>query len=727
MLKKLTLIVLSVVFACALLLVLLWALVDPNDYRDDISAIARDKAGIELSLGGDLGWSFYPVLGFSANHVAIALQADAPQLVAIRSVDFGVRLLPLLSGRIEIDALAVEGLQADLRVDANGANNWTLPESAQQAAGQPTDAKEAATPIAAELLIPLVRVADSSIHYSDLSTASDYTLDVSLLELQDVNFSSAFPLRLLARLRDKGGMDVALQLDSQLALDPGTGLYGLDPLQLQWQAEGLTPAPLTGVLSGRATFNQQADTARLDLREVTLVNTVSSLVVDATALSTSPTYSGTFSTAAFNARELASALAIELPPMADPKALTNVQWRLPFAGDDHSVRIAPLQARLDDSTLSGELNVIDLSTQALRFALQVDRLDVDRYSAASGPAGPAASPPPGQQGEGEDLLPVELLRGLDIQGTLRAGEVVASDIALNDMVVAVVATGGDVTIDMQQGSLLGGTLTGKIAIDARAAEPQLVTQLNASNIGLGGLLKPFTGVEVLSGKTSLVLDSHSQGNTLDSLLRAALGQIDLQMSEAIVHGVNVNQLALDKIREQLVDVTALYPDYQTKLPTSLKSDTELNELITKLRIEKGHLILPDTHATSSDGSLKLAGNIDLLQQGLDLRFDVVLDALGGNKYLKNTAWPVRCQGQWQDPVLSWCRPDSKAFNQTLQAALKQAVRDKSAGKIADKLGLDSEDEASLEQEARDKAKAEEDRAKQKLKEALDKKLKGLFN
>ena len=35
-------------------------LFDPNDYKDEIRQLARDKANLELQLNGDIGWSLFP-------------------------------------------------------------------------------------------------------------------------------------------------------------------------------------------------------------------------------------------------------------------------------------------------------------------------------------------------------------------------------------------------------------------------------------------------------------------------------------------------------------------------------------------------------------------------------------------------------------------------------------------------------------------------------------------
>tara|TARA_A100001518_G_C1201610_1_gene45069 strand:+ start:822 stop:1025 length:204 start_codon:yes stop_codon:yes gene_type:complete len=50
-----------VVGAVALLLIaalfFLTRLFDPNDYKDDIRAAAREQGNVELTLDGDIGWS----------------------------------------------------------------------------------------------------------------------------------------------------------------------------------------------------------------------------------------------------------------------------------------------------------------------------------------------------------------------------------------------------------------------------------------------------------------------------------------------------------------------------------------------------------------------------------------------------------------------------------------------------------------------------------------------
>ncbi len=56
-------------------------LFDPNDYKDEIRQLARDKANLELNLKGDIGWSLFPWLGLELHDTSMASAADPGQAV----------------------------------------------------------------------------------------------------------------------------------------------------------------------------------------------------------------------------------------------------------------------------------------------------------------------------------------------------------------------------------------------------------------------------------------------------------------------------------------------------------------------------------------------------------------------------------------------------------------------------------------------------------------------
>lgn len=709
-----------------LAVVALLIFIDPNDYRDDISTLARQQAGVELTLGGDLAWSFYPTLGFKAQGVTLAMAKGLPTLVEVTSLTVGVRLLPLLSKQVDIDALDVTGLKAQLKVDANGNNNWQPPAGANTgeaaAATAPTGNDEATATANADAALPMVRipsllVRDSHIHYQDLKAKLDYRVDLPLLQLTDVSLDQPFPAVLNARVRDNGKLDVQLTLNATLRADMAQKIYRISEIELDSTLGGIFAKPVSARLGGQITFDQAQDNAQLAFNRVQLADMRASMQIEASTVSTAPTFKGKFGSERFDLKVLLQALGMDAPVTRDPKALTAVEVTAEFAGTPERIAVKPLQLKLDDSTLSGELAITEVARQAVQFTLALDALDADRYlppdreaTAGTHSAGSSADATAAVSGGGGGapaaavpLLPVDALRRLNLKGKFTAGEIVINKIPVRALAIGVKAKDGDVKLNELTANLLQGTLAGTAGVDVRGAQPRITTHIDLQNLQLQELLSPWVSAPVLSGRSSMQLDTSTQGNDTDTLLRQALGQLDLQLAEGVLHGVNLNQLVIEALKQKIGDFTALMPDYETRLPKALKGDTALRNLLANMKVENGHLITPAMKASSEAGQLSASGDIDLLAQGFDYRLGVVLSALDDHKYLKGTEWPIRCRGSLDVPAKDWCRPDMNAMGKVLQQAAQLALREKATEKLGEKLGLPGASEAEVKAEVKQKA------------------------
>ncbi len=111
-------------------------LFDPNDYKDEIRQIARDKANLELDLKGDIGWSLFPWLGLELHDTSIASAATPTKPFAdLQMLGLSVRVLPLLRKDVQMSAIRVEGLSLDLVRDKQGKGNWGKHRQAGPAPG----------------------------------------------------------------------------------------------------------------------------------------------------------------------------------------------------------------------------------------------------------------------------------------------------------------------------------------------------------------------------------------------------------------------------------------------------------------------------------------------------------------------------------------------------------------------------------------------------------------
>src|SRR4029079_13538795 len=107
-------------------LILVVMFVDPNDYRDCIQRIVKEKTGRELTLSGDLKLSVFPWVALEAGPATLG---DAPgfgpePFVSIQEARVRVRLLPLLRGKIEVGNVKLDGARIRLITDESGRENW---------------------------------------------------------------------------------------------------------------------------------------------------------------------------------------------------------------------------------------------------------------------------------------------------------------------------------------------------------------------------------------------------------------------------------------------------------------------------------------------------------------------------------------------------------------------------------------------------------------------------
>ena len=91
-------------------------LFDPNDYKDEIRQLARDKANLELTLNGDIGWSLFPWLGLELTDATLASASTPDKPFAdLRLLGLSVRVMPLLRPEVQMSDIRVDGLNLKLQ------------------------------------------------------------------------------------------------------------------------------------------------------------------------------------------------------------------------------------------------------------------------------------------------------------------------------------------------------------------------------------------------------------------------------------------------------------------------------------------------------------------------------------------------------------------------------------------------------------------------------------
>ena len=185
-------------------------LFDPNDYKDEIRQIARDKAHIELTLNGDIGWSLFPWLGLELHEASVATLTNPTQPFAdLQMLGLSVRVLPLLRREVQMSDVRVEGLNLRLNRDKQGHGNWedigkAPPVAATGTAEAPVTTAPTTAPAPDKPAQPIrldidsLTVNNARIEYNDEQTGKQFSAESIQLSTGAVHEGASIPVKLTA-------------------------------------------------------------------------------------------------------------------------------------------------------------------------------------------------------------------------------------------------------------------------------------------------------------------------------------------------------------------------------------------------------------------------------------------------------------------------------------------------------------------------------------------------
>lgn len=375
-------------------------------------------------------------------------------------------------------------------------------------------------------------------------------------------------------------------------------------------------------------------------------------------------YDGSLSLTPFNARKLAARLAIPLPKTSDRKALTAIGGKAKISGNARSLKASAVAMKLDDSTISGEITVLDFATGALSFNVDVDVINLDDYLPPSA-RGKAATP-----GAAATALPVDLVRSLNLDGQLRIGKLTVSGMKMNKVVVTAKAKDGLLKLSPLGAELYQGRYDGNVTMDARAAAPRISLDETIKGVQIGTLLRDVRGDSPVTGATDLRAQLTATGGDTESLKRTVDGNVSFAIYDGTLEKVDmVNSMCgalaafdFDNINRKTIATGLIglllnsgaskskpQPDGSG---TSGGTRTEFTEMTGTAVIAKGIARNNDLAMSSPIVRVRGAGSIDLSRDQLDYRADaeLVQSCAGiGKRDLAGQIIPVLITGPITDP------------------------------------------------------------------------------
>ena len=561
--------IILIVGAVALLL----AMFDSARIKTELAGAVLAKTQRTLKIDGDLGLFFWPNVGIEIGKTSLSEFKSPEQFATIDKARVSVAVLPLLSKKVVVEAIELDGASITLIKHKDGTLNiddLTAKDAGQ--AAQPEQPAGPSTPL--QIDIASVKITDAKLVWRDEISGETTTLS---------------------------GFDFAT---GRIVGDTATQAWSVDALKL-------------------AAAGKRADDGvalKLSIPKLALAG-------DAARTLTLDKIEGSL--------DLAS-------PKMPMKTL-----KLPLAGELRAelakeTAKGALSTRFDESNIALKFDVAKFSPLDLGFDLAIDRLNIDKYLPPEKPASaqggaPAVAGAPAK----EEKIDLSALKGLNVHGNARIGQLQASNLKMADIKAKVGLDGGKLDIAPHSMKLYGGALTGALSVNANGNA--IALRENLTGISINPLLKDLADQDLIEGHGDVRLDVTTHGDTVSAFKQRLDGNAAVMLKDGALKGINLAQ----SFRE----LKAVFSRKEDAVQKAKASDkTDFTELSATFRIADGVAHNDDFAAKTPFLRLGGAGDIDIGKSRLDyvLKATVVETSTGQEgkelEHLRGVTIPVRASG-----------------------------------------------------------------------------------
>ncbi|MBN9022102.1 MAG: AsmA family protein, partial [Rhizobiales bacterium] len=471
--------------------------------RAELVARLEEATGRDVRIDGPISISVLPSAQLSAGGVGLGGLTGEGEAFAVDSVSFGLSLLPLIGGNVEINALTIERPRIVLDYDENGISNWGGPPPATaQESIEDLIASEPAVPEATaevitgldKLSIGRVTIVDGTFVYRDRRSGTEETID-------GVNLTMSMP-----QITGPGSVDGTfryLGVEQKIALEVGE----------RAAADRFERIPI----------------------DLTLSNGGGSANLAGTAFDGDNLFAGTWSAKGDSLAGFLAGLA-PLPP-APGFGTFALDGKLVATGSN--VLVESFAGSIGDTAVEGGLRAAyDRARPGIGMKLALGKVDLARLTAAATEGGGSAG---GSAGGTDGSAPIDfaLLGYVDANVDLTAQEIVSGDMVARNLGLDIRLADRVLETGIRSAEINGAPASGSLVVDARAEVPTISGTAKMSGVDLPAVLAlagqsaPVTGTAgfdvkfATKGVDNIALASNLQASGAVTLSDARVTGLDL--------------------------------------------------------------------------------------------------------------------------------------------------------------------------------------------------------
>jgi AsmA protein len=583
-------------------------LIPVDTYKGELVAAVKQSTGRDLKINGKTSFSLFPNLAVEADDVALSNPpgATSPNMATFSALQMQLKLLPLLSRRVELDKLVLVNPVIALEVGKDGKPNWQFAAAAPPAAGAPAT-PQPAPPAAAP-------PASSSSMLSGLSLA-DVRLENGKISYLDQRSGQSLSF-------DQITMKVSLpNLDSPLTAD-GSAVYRGQKLALS-----------VNLANPRAFLGGKSSAAKLGLQSTPIAFSFSGNV----AGSTPPKLDGAVDLNIPSLRNLAQWAGTPLQMPGTGFGPLAISGKASVAGPKITFTDAKLS--LDQINATGEVALDSAGARpAVKGTLAVDKLDLNPYlppetagkpAASSGggaaPGGGPSAPAAKSAGWSDQPIDVAPLKSADVDFALSCNSLVYRKIQVGRSALGLHLVNGRLEADLTQLQLYQGTGKGKVVLDGSGAVPGIEADFDLSRVQMEPLLKAAINNDRLIADGAFTVAVTGHGKSEREIVGALDGKGNFNLANGKIKGVNL---------------VAMVKNIGSAFQAGASDETNFGSLTGTYTIQNGILRNNDLQLKSGEVPMTGAGTVDLPRRTVDYK---LTPRLAGA-----VAVPVIVKGPWDN-------------------------------------------------------------------------------
>ena len=651
-------IVVLIIVAAAVILPLV---ISPNVFKPEIETAVKNITGRTLTIEGDLELSVFPWLGLSTGKLILSNAAGFPgkAFAVVDESNIKVKLIPLLSKKIELKRIDLKGLMLNLEKNEQGVNNWSdLIETEKDIPGsikhEPAVAgQQQEVPMFASLMVGGISLENSQISWH--SRKSGKTIEIQQLNLKTdaVAPNRSIPIELQFLLLDgQSKMTEQVALTSDLIINEKLDQFDINHLDLRISAVGekLPGGKLDVELTADVLLNLENQTLNVSKIQLGSGNLIINGDLTGETILDHGVYQGSFNAVEFSPRKLLQHLQVNLPATQDKDVLKRMAVQFDLFANGESINLEQLHVNLDDTEINGLMKINNTEPTMIDFDLHIDQIDLDRYLpveniAASGGKevnAPTSNKPvttsepqisagtnngqPGQpvQTEAsphqpaltpakatvarEALFPVEKLRKLNANGRMSIDNLKVNGLKMQEVVLQLDAKNGLLQSDHNVKKIYQGSSSGKIIINVRNKQPSLSFDEKLVAVQIEPMLRDLQSKVRMSGTVSATAALKGHGNSTAAIKSTLNGRMRFVSKDGVIKGFDLQKII--KRGEAMIK--------GEPLPQKKENDqTPYAEISAKATMTNGLISNDDFYAKSSSVRVNGKGTADIKDERLN--------------------------------------------------------------------------------------------------------------